>query len=355
VKFRLGSIVVNFAPFRAKQQAGKRMAEAAGTQVRLAWLLPFAALAAGYVAGYLRREPDAHSRSHASVSVATPASRVMHAAHATLPTLTQSRTTVLPAMPPASAPLVQSFDALAVRARNGDGAAAVRLATATLHCAQRDYALGTVATMDNRPPKTADVARTKRVDRARAFIAETASLCEGATREQTGSAGEWIERAAASGDAPSQACYTAMGASEPWLPEYASDAWIDAMRRYRENARAYAESSFAAGVPQAAYSLYEMSAGRYALVPIFGDGTTAPDYARAYALARLQAARIGADAEPGSDEARAAADWSIRAKLLERELADADIERAKRWAEAEAAKIAQRGTPSLPCDGWMPG
>jgi hypothetical protein len=331
------------------------MTEAGRTQVRYAWLLPFVALAAGYGAGYLRREPDVHSRSRASASVATPAPSVTLATRAPLPTLRQSRTVALPAMPPESAPLVQSFDALTVRARNGDGAAAVRLADATLHCAQRRYAPGMVATIDNHPPKTADIARTLRADKARAFIAETASLCEGATREQTDSAGEWIERAAASGDAPSQACYAATGASEPWLPEYASDAWIDAMRRYRENARAYAESSFAAGVPQAAYSLYEMSAGRYALIPTFGDSATAPDYARAYALARLQAARIGADAEPGSDEARTAADWAIRAKLLERELGEADIERAKRWADAEAAKIAQRGTLSLPCDGWIPG
>jgi hypothetical protein len=332
------------------------MTDTAGHRISPAWLLPLAALAAGYVAGHLRRGADAMPASSeiAATSLATMPAKPAHPPHAIAQAATNPQRRALPPMPAADAPLAESFEALAERARNGDGAAAVRLADATLHCEHRNAASGFVAAIEAHPSKNGDVtARMRRAEKARAFLAETQALCAGATREQTAGAGEWIERAAASGDAASQACYASIGASEPWLPEYASDAWIDAMRRYRENARAYAESALAAGVPQAASALYEMTAGRYAIVPYLGDGSIAPDYARAYALARLQAARIGATAEPGSDEAHEAADWRVRAKLLEHELSDTDIERAKRWADAEASDVARRGAPALPCDDWV--
>jgi hypothetical protein len=331
--------------------------EAAANRNRIIWLLPLVALAAGYAAGYAHRAGDSGLPDGQRAPDSTTAPAAKRIARTAPPHADAQATppVVLPAMPPDQAPLAESFDALAARARGGDGRAAVRLADATLHCARRDYAHSMADAVERHPPKNGDpTGRARRAAEARAFLDETEALCAGATREQTASAREWLERAAASGDPGSQTCYAHMGASEPWLPEFASDAWIDAMQRYRENARAYAESAFAAGVPQAAYTLYEMSAGRYAMISYLGDPALAPDYPKAYALALFEAERLGAGADSGGDP-DAAAMWRIRAKLLERELSPADIERARNAAAAATARMPAHDTPSLPCDGWING
>jgi hypothetical protein len=251
-------------------------------------------------------------------------------------------------MPADDAPLADAFGTLAARARGGDGAAAVRLLDATLRCARLRNERTVVAAIEAHPATREDPeTRARREARARAFVAANEALCRGATEEQTQSVGEWLPRAAASGDPGSRACYAALGASENWLPDYASDAWIDAMRRYRENARGDAEASFAAGIPQSAYTLYELSAGRYAMMTFVADSSIAPDYPKAYALALFQSSRFDAD------NADLAATWRVRAKLLERELSAADVERAKRWSDAQSRRIASRGAPSLPCEGWI--
>jgi len=190
------------------------------------------------------------------------------------------------------------------------------------------------------------------VERARAFVAANESLCTDATQEQTASVGEWLPLAAAAGDPGSHACYAELGTSPVFLPQYASDAWIDAMRRYRENAGPSAEAAFAAGVPQVAYTLYEMSAGRYAMMASVADSAISPDYPKAYGLALFQATRLAGATEAGSGEELAAL-WRVRAKLIERELSAAEIERAKRWADAETRRMATHEAPSLPCEGWI--
>jgi hypothetical protein len=350
VKFRLDSIVVNFAPFGWMRQAGTIMVDTTANRTRLGWLLPLVALVAGYAAGRAHRSPAEPPESREPTAVAKetkqPQARVGVAPDA-------PDHAALPPMPASHAPLADAFDALAARARAGDGAAAVRLLDATLRCTRFENDRTTAAYLEANPSTRGNVeGRARLAAKARAFVAANEAFCAGATHEQTDTAGEWLPRAAASGDPGAQACYAEMGASDNWLPDYASDAWIDAMRRYRENVRPNAEAAFAAGVPQAAYTLYELSAGRYAMMSYVADSAVAPDYPKAYALALFQAARFDA-AETGDDDEGLAAIWRVRAKLLERELSAADIERAKRWAGAEAQRIASRAAPSLPCEGMI--
>ncbi|MET0229682.1 MAG: hypothetical protein ABW186_01975 [Rhodanobacteraceae bacterium] len=265
-----------------------------------------------------------------------------------------SERVALPPMPSDGAPLAGAFDALAARARGGDGPAAVRLLEATLRCARLDNDRAILASMDAHPSKPGNIDGRARIEaRAREFVAANESFCAGATQAQTQNSGEWLSRAAASGDPGSQACYAEMGASDNWLPEYASDAWIDAMRRYRDNAPGDAEAAFAAGVPEAAYTLYELSAGRYAMMAFLTDSRVAPDYSKAYALALFQASRFARSDATADSNAELEAVWRIRAKLLERELSGAEIERARTWADAEERRFASRAPPALPCEGWV--
>lgn len=326
------------------------MADAATNRMRLVWLLPLVALAAGYALGYAHRrvEVPATAREHAP-PVAAARTRAPAVAAKAAPSTDRI---ALPPMPSNDIPLVDAFDSLAARARGGDGAAAVRLLDATLRCARLDNERALAATfqaVSTRHDGGAGSARL--IEQARAFAAANESLCKDATQEQTRSAGEWLPLAAAAGDPGSQACYAELGADAMLLPPYASDAWIDAMRRYRDNAAPAAEAAFAAGVPQAAYALYETSAGRYAMMPFAADSAVAPDYSKAYALAQFQATRLAGTADVGSGEDLAGA-WRVRAKLLERELSAAEIERAKRWADRETRRMTSRDAPSLPCEGW---
>ena len=319
-------------------------------QNRLVWLLPFVALAAGYAIGYVGRPEATPTASASRESASTiPRAQTPSRVIATRALPDTPDRVALPPMPSDDLPLADAFDTLAARARGGDGPAAVRLLDATLHCARLDGERALVATMQAHPSMRVDPeVRAQREARARAFIAANESLCAGATQEQVQSIGEWLPRAAASGDPGSQACYAELGASENWLPEYASDAWIDAMRRYRENAGADAEASFAAGVPQSAYTLYELSAGRYAMMTFMANSAVLPDYPKAYALALFQSARFDAAAN-----AELAAMWRVRAKLLEQELSAADIERGQRWSDAQTRRLASREAPTLPCEGWI--
>jgi len=328
--------------------------EASAKRHRIAWLLPLAALAVGYVAGRANRVDSTPPPAHTMADSATPAATKRVTRASSPRAIAQAPPAPdLPAMPSDDAPLAQSFDALAARARGGDGRAAARLADAALHCARRDNARSMADYVERHPSTHGDVAgRARRADEARKFLAETDALCAGATREQTANSLEWLERAAASGDPGSQACYAEMGASDPWLPPFGSDAWIEAMQRYRENVNSYAESAFAAGVPEAASTLFDLSAGRYAMLTYLGDPSLAPDYPKAYALALFQAERLSSGVDPdfGVDTA---AMWRIRAKLLERELSPEDIERAKREAAAGIARMPTHDAPSLPCEGWI--
>jgi hypothetical protein len=259
----------------------------------------------------------------------------------------------LPPTPSSDVPLADAFDALAARARGGDGPAAVRLLSATLQCARFRNEKANADSLETNPsPKGNVEGRARLAAKAREFVAANEALCAGATREQTDTAGERLPRAAASGDPGSQACYAEMGAGTPGRPN-TRRTWVDAMRRYRENARSDAQAAFAAGVPQSAYTLYELSAGRYAMMSYVADSAIAPDYPKAYARALFfQSARFDIAGTRDDGESLSAI-WRVRAKLLERELSAADIERANRWADAEAQRSAARTPPTLPCEGFI--
>ena len=322
--------------------------DAAAKWIRFAWLLPLVALALGYAGGVARRGAPA-TRSDDARSIDAPTRDATRAASPVV--VAPAR--LLPDMPVERAPLAGSFDALAVRARGGDDRAAVRLLEETSRCRARPREAALLGEPDNATPALADKEidawlreyMVRRRERARIEYAESESLCADVTAAQLSTAPEWLERAASSGDAGSALCYAMLGTSDEFLPPRFSDAWIESMRRYREQAVPYAEHAFAAGFAQAAWFLSDAYAGNYGILFHSVSPATAPDFPRAYAMLLLQAKRVPPeDLAPGDVQS-----IRVRARQIEAELTSRDIARARQWADSESAKALAGPRPSLPC------
>ena len=327
------------------------MTDAAAKGIRFAWLLPLVALALGYAGGVARRGAPA-ARSDVAQSIGVPPRDATRAAiH---PVVVPAR--VLPDTPVDHAPLAESFDALAARARGGDGRAAVRLLDETSRCRARKSEATLLGQPDAVTPPIADKEldawmrdyMVGRRERARVEYAASELLCADVSEAQLSAAPEWLERAASSGDAGSALCYAMLGTSDDYSPPRFSDEWIDAMRRYRELALPYAERAFASGFPEAAWLLSDVYAGNYVfhVVPV----ATAPDFPRAYAMLLLQARRLQpGDLAPGDIQS-----IQVRARQIEAELTPQDIARARQWADSESAKALGAPRPALPCHLDLP-
>ena len=270
----------------------------------------------------------------------------------------------MPAMPVAGLPLSESFDALAARARGGDASASMRLVRDMRRCQQREM-LATILSLpelrpaqeDELPPelretRNARLAEQKRVrDEAQKKLAASEALCDGVTPAELATLGEWLERAADSGDPGAAFCYVIAATSDGYAPsDRYSDEWVAWMQRYRSKAYAYSERAFEAGYAMASLYLYDVAAGPYISTPAFPlDPDLPADLERAYGFALLHLDLIERHASPfGSDDAEGPA-WQESAQTLAANLDAVAIARAQAWAHREAARIASSTPPAPPC------
>jgi hypothetical protein len=337
------------------------MAGTTSNRIRLIGLLPLVALAVGYVAGrYRSADAIADAASTApSVQSAAPATS---ARLAPLARLSSAPPRAMPALPSDGVPLAESFDALASRARAGDVGASLRLFREVRHCQERAM----LESISGAPPMQPDInalpdsirervladvhERERRRDEARGKLAASESACTGVTASQIMTLGEWLERAADGGDAGAAACYVVAGTSDAYVPaERYSDAWVEWMKRYRAKAHEYAEFAFAHGYQEAAWYLYWVAAGPYAMPAFQIDHDIPRDYARAYAIALLQAKLI--DRGASRDTATEMAEWRKSAERLSVNLDASAIASANAWAEREATRLAAHPPPEPCSDG----
>lgn len=193
----------------------------------------------------------------------------------------------------------------------------------------------------------------RRRDDARRKLAASELPCAGVTPAQIATLGEWLERAADSGDPGFGYCYVMAGTTDGYAPSPRfSDEWVDWMERYRAKANVSSERAFAAGYPQAAWYLYWVAAGPYAMPAFQIDQDLPRDYARAYAIALMQAELVERD--PKRDAADELADWRDSAERLRANLDDAAIVRAQAWADAEAKRLIDTPPPSPACSDTEP-
>jgi hypothetical protein len=333
------------------------MVDASANRIRIVWLLPLVAFAISYgVAQQRRADATVSAKTHEPTSKPAPTRTASTQTRA----MTSPAAKSLPTMPATGVPVTGAFDALAARARAGDAAAAERLLHELGVCQQRHYyeqvvsspiPSGDASTLPENLRKMHEVrvAEHERVRTdARAKLAASDALCSGVTPEQTATLGEWLERAADSGDPGAQLCYVMAATSDGYAPaERFSDEWVDWMVRFRSRAHAYAENAFAAGYPSASLFLYFEAAGPNAIPPFFMDHDVPADPARAYALALLQLALIERNVVPQRvDEADG---WRDNAAQLRETLDDASIARARAWADREAARLDAMHQPDAPC------
>jgi hypothetical protein len=336
------------------------MADTTSNRIRLIGLLPVVALAAGYLAGR-HRSVDAVSDVAASAarddgSPATPP-RTMPVRVRVSPAPPRE----VPATPADNLPLAQSFEALAVRARAGDAVASMRLFREVRRCQERpmlesisngpqagaEYADSLPESM--REHVLADIRESRhRREHASSKLAASQAACAGVTQAEIATLGEWLERAADSGDPGAAYCYVLSGTTDAYAPaERYSDEWVEWMERYRSKAHDYAEFAFSHGYQGASWYLYWVAAGPYAMPAFQVDHDIPRDYARAYAIALLQTELVERNAN--RDEAAELADWQDSADRLSAALDDAAIARAKAWANAEAVRLAAHPPPEPPC------
>jgi hypothetical protein len=312
------------------------MAEAQG---RLLWLLPLLTAAIGFAAGRFAVEPVSHTVDARPQPVAQGTFRK---ARSKRPSAAPSRAAApLPPMPATDLPLAETFDALAARARGGDANASLRLLRELGHCVAQGG-------QGNVPDVSPNDIQLLQAEITRGELAAAEAACPNVTIDQLASVGEWLQRAADSGDPGAALCYVMMGTSDRYLPDRYSDAWVESMQRYRAAAPMYAERALAAGYPLASWFLYDAASGIYSMNLFQVDRDIAPNFERAYALARFREAFVAA--HPDSADPGEPISWPAREAALRAELDDAQIANADHWASAELARMPADGPPAPPCD-----
>jgi hypothetical protein len=258
-------------------------------------------------------------------------------------------------------PISESFDALAERARAGDSGASLRLLRELSLCQARPSLQNDASRHDRRvvvegdDSGRAELRRREieaREERSRAHAREryatAQTLCDGVTAAETATLGEWLERAADSGDPGAAFCYVMAATSDAYAPARYSDAWVEWMEHYRARAFDYSERAFAAGYARASWYLYYAAAGPYAMSAFPPDRDRPPDFARAYALALFEGSLIerqGVGADPGEYES-----WRDSAAQIGANLDPSEIARARQWADAQVARILANPAPDPPCE-----
>jgi hypothetical protein len=313
------------------------MAEAQG---RLLWLLPLLTAVIGFAAG---RFATVDAVSHGKDASQEPLAHGMfRKAQPKRPSASPARAAApLPPMPATDLPLAETFDALSARARGGDANASLRLLRELGHCITQTTH---VDISDDSPHDIQFI----QAQIARGELTAAQAACPDVTPDELATIGEWLQRAADSGDPGAALCYVVLGTSDRYLPDRYSDAWVESMQRYRASAQMYAERALDAGYAQASWFLYDASSGIYSMNLFQVDRDVDPNFERAYALARF---REGfATTHPETADSGEGVSWPAREAALRAELDDAQVERADRWATAKLAAMPAPGPPAPPCD-----
>jgi hypothetical protein len=325
---------------------------------RLAWFAPLVALTIGYAVGSHRPATPSMQPRDAATGQA-PATREK-ARGLSRPMHPQAAAEDMRPLPADGVPLSESFDALAARARAGDAGASLRLLRELSLCdaeaSLEREASGPTRRRDFVGRDDADAARreqafAEREEQARAHAreryAKAQALCGDVTAAEKATLGEWLERAADSGDPGAAFCYVMVSTSDAYRPERYSDAWVEWMEAYRARAFLYAERAFAAGYARASWYLYDAAAGPHTMPAFPMDRDRPPDLARAYALALFQVAMSERQpsVDPGEHDA-----WRDSAAEIGADLSPGEIAHAQQWAAAQANRIAANPPPDPPCE-----
>jgi len=184
---------------------------------------------------------------------------------------------------------------------------------------------------------------------ARIEYEASADLCADVTSDQLATMGEWLERAAASGDPGAQLCYAALAGGDDVAPARYSDAWIEWMQRYRLQATPFAENALAAGYWQAAWFLYDVNAGPYAFPMFRIDRSGDSNLSTALSMMLLQVETI--ERRHDADLDGLLQDFRAKAAVIEGDLSPEQIAQAKAAAAAYAARWRAQPQKSPPCWG----
>lgn len=176
------------------------------------------------------------------------------------------------------------------------------------------------------------------------------SSCDRLRAEQLEGRLDALRALAAAGDAEASLCYAVLGASAEYLPAPNSDAWVQAMQRYREQGPRAAARAAAAGMPGALVVQFEMVSPPQARLGLMTVPYARPDAALAlrYALtlASLQERRLLPTG------VRLYGDWSAQARQLARGLPLDAARRAESAARQDAERFAaQPAEGSTLCPG----
>lgn len=196
-------------------------------------------------------------------------------------------------LPPEGTPLATNLDDLAVRARAGDNAAAMRLVTDLQRCRNRKSAEHSIAS--NLAALKENVSNDKVAEFAEIAIeleqqAENIrELCDGANEQHLVTRGEWLVLAADRGDAEAMACFAAH--PDSFAPPFLSDAWFDWAQKWRDQALPFALAAYAKGESEVLPLLADAYSGGLAKGISFANPTFAElvevDWVRAAAYAEL--------------------------------------------------------------------
>lgn len=235
---------------------------------------------------------------------------------------------VAPQLPPADRPLVDAFDELAERARQGDRSAACRLAWDLETCADLPKLVEVESTLvewaaAERPASPAESRAAHRISAFSTRLARAHKVCAGLDASRTAQAMSMMRRAAELGDARSMARYALYPRFDPSRPL----EQVDAMVAYRTDAPAFLERAVAAGDPIALFGLYHALA-RGEIVTRHGALPIDADPARALEMGLVLRTFADAETVAGIDERIA--------EILPR-LSTAQREQAERAAAARVA------------------
>lgn len=249
-------------------------------------------------------------------------------------------------LPSRDLPLAGYYDELAQRARDGDAAAARRLADDLHDCATRERQLdmaerlldGTqrgrgrrarAALADDDATYDTGSFADRRLDAAERFVEHAIAAekrCAGVTRETLAQSADWIRQAALSGDPEAKLCYAI--APNEWNRDVLSPQWVDWTERWNAESPTLVRQAFESGLPEAAavlsamYSPWQPRDARpwserlgddpywaYAYAVVAQQTLSADQSARWSALMRTHAARLSAEqiarADAWAGEARA--------------------------------------------------
>jgi hypothetical protein len=327
-----------------------------------------AGLGAGYAVAHYTQESGTRAARPGGEPAARPAAPLRTDDRPPRPELRAELPASKPAMPatraaplpPPDSRIVDNYTALARRARDGDAAAARRLAEDLGGCARLDQDMSlTQDLLDDEDVSDDDedldaAQAAQRLERRRRLTARAEAelkkhrrvqaRCEGTATLDTG-AGEWLRQAAANGDAEAGLCFALF--PNRWESRLLSPRWLDDLDAAAAQAPQLLRRAFDAGQPEAAAALSVMYQPAQARAyHIHGSPWLArigddPYWAFAYAVVAQRGLR--------GDAARR---WTAQALRLEQALPPQRAAQARAWADAQLARISFVPAEPRPGDSY---